>query len=360
MAQPEEIEQDLSHIHWSWPEAIAANPARSLANGDLAMDYFAYSPFWDTKSNNNVLRTQRRVENPTYGHAEEKIELNAFTSGFEYVVSHAQIPDLFVIQKREVGPSGKRDQVTGSWFILHDKIYQSPTMYDVVSNRLRNAAYLISKTLGSLSENRPPANPRSTTVWRSIPPSSSETQAQSGVASPHAVPEEAGEVPVAKAAGKKDEANKSRAEFDWNLFHALQSTRSALPTLDKSARSPGPRSDPLTELRAVEASMAAQFAFQQPSGQAQPSAAGRLGSKGSTSIGIKAPGHTPGTMSMAGMSPAALSFSGAAKTPALAPNSLEASSPRIPGLSPMSATTLHPQPGRAVSAATASPAGARA
>lgn len=37
------------------------------------MDYFAYSPFFDTQSNNSVLRTQRRVENPTYGHAEEKV-----------------------------------------------------------------------------------------------------------------------------------------------------------------------------------------------------------------------------------------------------------------------------------------------
>lgn len=36
MSHEEELEQDLSHIHWSWPEAIAANPARSLANSDLA------------------------------------------------------------------------------------------------------------------------------------------------------------------------------------------------------------------------------------------------------------------------------------------------------------------------------------
>lgn len=37
------------------------------------MDYFAYSPFWDPKSNNNGLRVQRRIEQPTYGHAEEKL-----------------------------------------------------------------------------------------------------------------------------------------------------------------------------------------------------------------------------------------------------------------------------------------------
>jgi hypothetical protein len=37
------------------------------------MDYFAFSPFWDPKSNNNVLRVQRRIEQPNYGHAEEKM-----------------------------------------------------------------------------------------------------------------------------------------------------------------------------------------------------------------------------------------------------------------------------------------------
>jgi hypothetical protein len=56
-----------------WPEAIAANPARSLANADLAMDYFAYSPFFDPQSNNNQLRTQYRIDQPSYGSAEEKM-----------------------------------------------------------------------------------------------------------------------------------------------------------------------------------------------------------------------------------------------------------------------------------------------
>ena len=46
---------------------------RNLIKLTSRLDYFAFSPFWDTKSNNNVLRTQRRVENPTYGHAQEKL-----------------------------------------------------------------------------------------------------------------------------------------------------------------------------------------------------------------------------------------------------------------------------------------------
>jgi mediator of RNA polymerase II transcription subunit 6 len=36
------------------------------------MDYFALSPFFDSRSNNGVLRTQRRIEMADYGHAFEK------------------------------------------------------------------------------------------------------------------------------------------------------------------------------------------------------------------------------------------------------------------------------------------------
>jgi hypothetical protein len=47
---------------------------------DGRMDYFAFSPFWDPKSNNNVLRVQRRIEQPTYGHAEEKMYVASYLS----------------------------------------------------------------------------------------------------------------------------------------------------------------------------------------------------------------------------------------------------------------------------------------
>ncbi|WVQ88991.1 hypothetical protein IAS59_002737 [Cryptococcus gattii] len=249
--QVEEIEQDLSHIHWSWPEAIAANPARSLATPDLAMDYFAYSPFWDSKSNNNVLRTQRRIENPAYGHAEEKVELNAFMSGFEYVVAHSLPPDLFVIHRREVESSGKRDRITGAWFILHEKIYQCPTLFDVMSTRLKNATSLISKTLGTLSENRPPANPRTTTLWRSIP-SSVSSQPDDGSLSDSS--------PLDGSDGKA-----SPAGPDWHLFHALQATRASLASLETLAKTPAQTTNPREELKSIEIAMGSQLGGQNQS-----------------------------------------------------------------------------------------------
>ncbi|KIR55622.1 hypothetical protein I315_01495 [Cryptococcus gattii Ru294] len=266
--QVEEIEQDLSHIHWSWPEAIAANPARSLATPDLAMDYFAYSPFWDSKSNNNVLRTQRRIENPAYGHAEEKVELNAFMSGFEYVVAHSLPPDLFVIHRREVESSGKRDRITGAWFILHEKIYQCPTLFDVMSTRLKNATSLISKTLGTLSENRPPANPRTTTLWRSIPSSvSSQPDGTQSPSSNQAKPDDEKQNGSLSDSSPLDgsDGKASPAGPDWHLFHALQATRASLASLETLAKTPAQTTNPREELKSIEIAMGSQLGGQNQS-----------------------------------------------------------------------------------------------
>lgn len=140
------------------------------------MDYFAFSPFWDPKSNNNVLRVQRRIEQPNYGHAEEKMyvlssslirppsgkkreehekdldakeegqdgeeeaglttrELEAFNSGFEYIIAHAQPPQMFIIHRRGVGSGGRRDIVDAIYWILEGKIYPTPTLYDIMASR---------------------------------------------------------------------------------------------------------------------------------------------------------------------------------------------------------------------------------
>nr|XP_019011095.1 uncharacterized protein I206_04404 [Kwoniella pini CBS 10737]OCF49876.1 hypothetical protein I206_04404 [Kwoniella pini CBS 10737] len=227
------------------------------------MDYFAYSPFWDTKSNNNVLRTQRRVENPTYGHAEEKIELNAFKSGFEYIISHAQPPDLFVIQKREVENSGKRDRVTGSWFILHEKIYQSPSIYDVVSARLRNASFLISKTLNSLSECHPSSNPRTTTVWRSLPP---ETEIENTTSKEieNDLINTADDIDGNEGKNKKKEnsstSTTNTTTFDWNLYHSLQTTRNSIESLNKLSKTKkNLKPNPIEEIKSIENQLSSQF-----------------------------------------------------------------------------------------------------
>lgn len=62
-------------------------------------------------------------------------ELNAFKSGFEYIVAHSNPPEMFIIHRREVRPDGRRDQVSGIWWILHDRVYPTPTLYDIMASR---------------------------------------------------------------------------------------------------------------------------------------------------------------------------------------------------------------------------------
>lgn len=214
-------------------------------------------------------------------------ELNAFMSGFEYVVAHSLPPDLFVIHRREVESSGKRDRITGAWFILHEKIYQCPTLFDVMSTRLvrpmciihfiashltklhkKNATSLISKTLGTLSENRPPANPRTTTLWRSIPsPVSSQPDGAQSPSSNQAKPD--GEKQDGSLSGSSpldgSDGKASPAGPDWHLFHALQATRASLASLETLAKTPAQTTNPREELKNIEIAMGSQLGGQNQS-----------------------------------------------------------------------------------------------
>ncbi|ORY21110.1 MED6 mediator sub complex component-domain-containing protein [Naematelia encephala] len=246
-AEPDE--QDLAHIHWSWPEFIAANPARSLATADLAMDYFAQSPFFDARSNNASLRTQYRITNPFFSHSDEKVLLPNFTQGFEYIIAHSQPPTLFLVHRREV-ERGRRDNVSAMYFILDGKVYPTPTLYDAMATRLQNAAHLVTQTFTRLSAAHPPANPRATSQWRATVPTSTsnpETEAPNDQVMDIDVPEE-----------RKDDTpttSSTVAVPDWHLFHALASTRNSLQTLDEQARTPLPARNPADELRAIEATL---------------------------------------------------------------------------------------------------------
>ncbi|BEI86779.1 hypothetical protein CcaverHIS002_0701250 [Cutaneotrichosporon cavernicola] len=239
----EEKEQDLSHIHWQWPEAIAANPARSLANADLAIDYFAFSPFWDPQSNNGVLRTQN-IATPGYGSAQEKIDLLGLTGGFEYVVSHARPPELFVIHRRPVTGKGTRGAPTHAYFILQDRVYMAPNLHHIVRTRVGNATSLLERTLGLLEAARPPANPRAARVW--IAGESKKKDKEEGEEGEEGTKE-------GKKEEKKDNKKDDLATPDWHLFNAMAATRAALPGLKTLAASARPEHDTAAEAKALEA-----------------------------------------------------------------------------------------------------------
>lgn len=155
-----------------------------------------------------------------------------------------------------MGEDGKRDNVTGVWFILDEKIYPSPNLYDVMANRLvrrsvpakvnvqltqqKNASFLIGSTFSNLSAAHPPSNPRIHPSWRSLPPTGPEkerSQAQSRETDTPSDPSSKPDEPVLP---------------NFALLNALQSTRQALAGIDQLARAPAPVVDPHDELKRLE------------------------------------------------------------------------------------------------------------
>lgn len=79
------------------------DPAHPLTEHNV-MAYFATSPFFDRRSNNEQIRMQNianGVQNLTggMGAKQEEHELRRFT-GLEFVLVHARAPLCFVVQKR--------------------------------------------------------------------------------------------------------------------------------------------------------------------------------------------------------------------------------------------------------------------
>ncbi|TFY65926.1 hypothetical protein EVG20_g5165 [Dentipellis fragilis] len=120
------------------------------ANGPLTaenvFDYFATSMFYDKQSNNQVLRMQTMHTGMPI--ANEAEELRRFT-GVEFAVVHAEPPSFFIIHKRErISPDEARPMA--AYFIMNNRIYQSPEVYTVLSNRLVSIAWLHEQYLSPM------------------------------------------------------------------------------------------------------------------------------------------------------------------------------------------------------------------
>ncbi|KAI9512871.1 MED6-domain-containing protein [Russula earlei] len=151
-------QDDYSHRFFIWHEWIQANGPLTAEN---VFDYFASSMFYDKQSNNQVLRMQTmHTGMPISNEAEE---LKRFT-GVEFAVVHAQPPSLFVIHKRErLSPDETRP--LQAYFIINNRIYQSPDMYTVLSNRLLTSLYSLESSLDILRKYKPDYTPRTGFAW---------------------------------------------------------------------------------------------------------------------------------------------------------------------------------------------------
>ncbi|GAW04744.1 MED6-domain-containing protein [Lentinula edodes] len=104
--------------------------------------------------------------------ANEAEELKRFT-GVEFAVVHAQPPFFFIIHKRE-RLSPEEVKPLAAFFVMNNRIYQSPDLYTVLSNRLLTSLYSIQSTLDSLRTHRPDYTPRTGFVWPIVDPSLAE------------------------------------------------------------------------------------------------------------------------------------------------------------------------------------------
>ncbi|KAL0071230.1 Mediator of RNA polymerase II transcription subunit 6 [Marasmius tenuissimus] len=143
---------------------------KEKANGPLStenvFEYFTTSMFYDKQSNNQVLRMQTiHTGMPLVNEAEE---LKRFT-GVEFAVVHAQPPSLFIIHKRE-RMSPEEVKPLAAYFIMNNRIYQSPDIYTVLSNRLLTSLNSIQTSLETLRRHRPDYTPRTGFVWPIVDP----------------------------------------------------------------------------------------------------------------------------------------------------------------------------------------------
>ncbi|KAJ7899971.1 MED6-domain-containing protein [Mycena olivaceomarginata] len=149
---------DYSHRFFIWHEWIQANGPLTTEN---VFEYFTTSMFYDKQSNNQVLRMQTMHTGTAI--ANEAEELRRFT-GVEFAVVHAQPPSMFIIHKRErLSPDEVRP--LAAYFIMNNRIYQSPDVYTVLSNRLLTSVSSLQASLDILRSRRPDYIPRTGFVW---------------------------------------------------------------------------------------------------------------------------------------------------------------------------------------------------
>lgn len=201
---------DYSHRFFIWHEWIQANGPLTTEN---VFEYFASSMFYDKQSNNQVLRMQTMHTGMPI--VNEAAELKRFT-GIEFALVHSEPPTFFIIHKRErLSPEEVRP--LAAYFIMNNRIYQSPDVYTVLSNRLLTSLYSLQSTLETLRKNRPDYTPRTGFDWpisdAAIDPDSKKKKLED-------------EPSQADTPASKVEPNvvTKRHENNWLLLNAMRAT----------------------------------------------------------------------------------------------------------------------------------------
>ncbi|EKM83469.1 hypothetical protein AGABI1DRAFT_66107 [Agaricus bisporus var. burnettii JB137-S8] len=205
---------DYSHRFFIWHEWIQAHGPLTTEN---VFDYFTTSMFYDKQSNNQVLRMQTMHTGIPI--ANEAEELKRFT-GIEFALVHAQPPSFFIIHKRErLSPDDAKP--LAAYFIVHNRIYQSPDVYSILSNRLLATVQSLQASLNILRKYRPDYTPRTGFVWPiadpNLPDDISKTRKQDSEAT---APEQDSLAPDTN----KNSQNAKKEQNTALLFNAMRTT----------------------------------------------------------------------------------------------------------------------------------------
>ncbi|KAK4509904.1 uncharacterized protein ATC70_007208 [Mucor velutinosus] len=133
--------EDLTSVEWrdtNWLEKVGG-----FQNQQMVLDYFALSPFWDRHCNNQVLSMQTQYNDLRQPY-EATVEALRKMTGIEFAVVHDQ-PPVWIIQKRyRRGPAPDDVNPIATYYIMGANVYQSPTIYSVIANRLLTSLFHVN------------------------------------------------------------------------------------------------------------------------------------------------------------------------------------------------------------------------
>ncbi|GAA5878657.1 hypothetical protein JCM8547_005112 [Rhodosporidiobolus lusitaniae] len=216
----------LSHLQWRAPEFLLSVGPSGLSTPQLAAEYFALSPFFDKASSNAQLRMQMMFSRGGMEGVDEEAELRRFT-GTEFVVAHSSPPSLFIMHRR-TRTSPHDATVTGAYYILNGNVYQAPSLFEVLNERVLTSTHALSTSLSALTALKPAWTPEKLYSWEIKPPPASSTSLSSSVVDAEAAvavvpPDEEGGEGMRRDEGKDEEEEERPAEaFNPLLFRALQ------------------------------------------------------------------------------------------------------------------------------------------
>ncbi|RIA89123.1 MED6 mediator sub complex component-domain-containing protein [Glomus cerebriforme] len=139
-----EIEEPYT-VSFRDPEWLLSHPeGLTLEN---VLDYFAESPFWDSQSNNEVLKMQTKFNFST---DHRPLDITKMT-GIEFYVAQADPPSFFLVQKRR--RISEYDAIPlATYYIIRGIVYQAPDLYTIIGSRIYTSLYHLHNVCNNIRE----------------------------------------------------------------------------------------------------------------------------------------------------------------------------------------------------------------